>query len=146
MLFMFMSMIELGKTAFKTEMRVRPDEVDLNRHAHASKYMDYVLAARYDQMERCYLMSMEEFLQAGYTWFVRSMKMDFKRPLGLGERFFVQTWIDRIEKSQATVFFEIRNLPAERLNCSGWFVYSMVSVKTGRPTMIPKWILDKYCI
>jgi len=33
---------------FETEMQVRPDDIDLFQHVHSSRYMDYVLAARYD--------------------------------------------------------------------------------------------------
>ena len=43
---------------FTTEMQVRPDDIDMNRHVHSSRYLDYVFAARFDQMERCYKMSM----------------------------------------------------------------------------------------
>ncbi len=49
-------------------MAVRPDDIDMNQHVHNSRYFDYVLAARYDQMSRCYKMSMEEFLKAGFGW------------------------------------------------------------------------------
>ena len=34
---------------FETELRVRPDDIDMFQHAHNSKYFDYVLAARYEQ-------------------------------------------------------------------------------------------------
>jgi acyl-CoA thioester hydrolase/thioesterase-3 len=47
---------------FETEMQVRPDDIDLFQHVHSSRYMDYVLAARYDQRTRCYDMPWEEFL------------------------------------------------------------------------------------
>ena len=50
---------------FETLIAVRPDDIDMNEHVHNSKYFDYVLAARYDQMERCYGMSMQAFL---VTW------------------------------------------------------------------------------
>ena len=38
---------------FETELQVRPDDIDMNQHVHNSRYFDYVLAARYDQMARC---------------------------------------------------------------------------------------------
>ncbi|PYI85516.1 MAG: thioesterase, partial [Verrucomicrobia bacterium] len=84
----------LGKSKFETELQVRPDDIDMNQHVHASRYMDYVLAARYDQMARCYKMSMEEFIKTGFGWYVRVSHIEFKRPLGLGESFIVRTWIE----------------------------------------------------
>ena len=94
-------------TKFETEMQVRPDDIDMNRHVHGSRYMDYVLAARYDQMARCYKMPMEEFLRHGFGWFVRTAHVEYKRPLGLGERFIVRTWIEEIVKRGVKVQFEI---------------------------------------
>ena len=35
----------LGRTKFETELQVRPDDIDMNQHVHASRYHDYVLAA-----------------------------------------------------------------------------------------------------
>ncbi|MCF7763936.1 MAG: hypothetical protein K9N62_09705 [Verrucomicrobia bacterium] len=63
--------MNLGKTRFETELQVRPDDLDFNQHVHASRYYDYVLAARYDQMARCYKMSLEQFFELGLAWFTR---------------------------------------------------------------------------
>src|SRR5216117_2235976 len=77
----------LGRTKFETEMQVRPDDIDMNQHVHGSRYQDYVLAARYDQMARCYQMSMEEFIKRGLGWFTSTAHIEYKRPLQLGDRF-----------------------------------------------------------
>jgi len=55
---------------FESEMQVRPDDIDMYQHVHSSRYMDYVLAARFDQMERCYRMPMTEFQKRGFGWFM----------------------------------------------------------------------------
>ena len=70
----------IAGTKFSSELQVRPDDIDMNHHVHASKYFDYVLAARYDQMARCYKMSMEEFAALGLGWFVRASHIEYKRP------------------------------------------------------------------
>src|SRR5581483_4943135 len=88
-----MSAIKSNKSKFETELQVRPDDIDMNQHVHASRYFDCVLAARYDQMARCYKMSMEEFLRMGLGWFVRSFHIEYKRPLTLGEWMVVTTWV-----------------------------------------------------
>ena len=48
-----LNQMNLGRTKFETELQVRPDDIDVNQHVHGSRYFDYVLAARYDQMARC---------------------------------------------------------------------------------------------
>ncbi len=133
-------------TKFETEMQVRPDDIDMNQHVHGSRYMDYVLAARYDQMARCYQMSMEEFLKHGFGWFVRTAHLDYKRPLGMGERFVVRTWVAEVFKDGVKVQFEIFKQPSNKLACDGHFHYTMINVKTARAEIIPDWIVAKYSI
>lgn len=135
-----------GRTQFETEMQVRPDDIDMNQHVHSSRYGDYVLAARYDQMARCYGMSMEDFLRAGYGWVVRVAHLEYKRPLLIAERFVVRTWVDAMERNGVIVRFEIVKKDSGKLSCDGWFHYTMVNVKTGRAEVIPDWIAEKYSI
>lgn len=136
----------LGRTKFETELSVRPDDIDMNQHVHASRYFDYVLAARYEQMARCYKMSMEEFIQAGYGWFTRTTHFEYKRPLALGERFVVRTWVEEIAKATVRVDFEILKQSNGKLACDGQCHYTLVDLKTGRATPIPDWIREKYAI
>ena len=131
---------------FETELAVRPDDIDINQHVHNSRYFDYVLAARYDQMSRCYKMSMEEFFKAGFSWVAKVAHLEYRRPLGLGDLMVVRTWIEEIFKDGVKVRFEIENKQTGKLCCSGWFDYTMISFKTGRAETIPAWIVEKYSI
>jgi acyl-CoA thioester hydrolase len=136
----------LGRTRFESELQVRPDDIDMNRHVHASRYFDYVLAARYDQMARCYRMSMEEFIAAGYGWYTRTTHFEYKRPLVLGERFTVRTWVEEIARDTVRVDFEILKKANGKLACDGYCTYTLVDLKTGRAAQIPDWIRAKYAI
>ncbi|MFN5663556.1 MAG: acyl-CoA thioesterase, partial [Bacteroidota bacterium] len=55
--------MELNTTFYETELQVRPDDIDMFQHVHSTRYLDYVLAARYDQMERCYGNPMHVYLE-----------------------------------------------------------------------------------
>jgi acyl-CoA thioester hydrolase/thioesterase-3 len=131
---------------FETELQVRPDDIDMYQHVHSSRYMDYVLAARFDQMERCYKMPMSEFQKRGYGWFMAATQMNFKRPLGLGDRFLVRTWIEKFTLIGVKVQFQIERLPDRKLSCDGWFDYVMVSTETARAVRVPEDIRAKYGI
>jgi acyl-CoA thioesterase FadM len=89
---------------------------------------------------------MGEFMNLGLGWVIRTAHMDFKRPLGLGDRFRVRTWVDAIHKSDVTVQFEIEKLPAGKAVCAGWFAYTMVKLATGRAEPIPDEIAAKYAV
>jgi acyl-CoA thioester hydrolase/thioesterase-3 len=136
----------ISGTKFTSELQVRPDDIDMNQHVHASKYFDYVLAARYDQMSRCYKMGMEEFVALGLGWFVRTSHIEYKRPLKLGEWITVATWIDEITNDSVRVQFEIARKSNGKLSADGYCIYTLVSLQTGRAQRIPPEITAKYSV
>jgi acyl-CoA thioester hydrolase/thioesterase-3 len=137
---------QLVYSKFETELQVRPDDIDMYQHVHSSRYMDYVLAARFDQMERCYKMPMAEFQKRGFGWFMAATQMNFKRPLGLGDRFVVRTWIEKFTLIGVKVRFQIERAADQKLSCDGWFDYVMVSIETARAVRVPDDIRAKYAI
>jgi acyl-CoA thioester hydrolase len=139
-------MPELLKTRFSSELQVRPDDIDMNQHVHASRYFDYVLAARYEQMATCYKMSMEEFLRLGLAWYVSAFHIEYKRPLLLGDCLIVTTWVDQVERSTVNVRFEIYKKSTRKLASEGYGLYTLVNLTTGRAEPIPDSVLEKYSI
>jgi acyl-CoA thioester hydrolase len=127
-----------GKSRFSSELQVRPDDIDMNQHVHASKYFDYVLAARFDQMERCYKMGMPEFLARGLAWFVRDAHIEYKRPLKLGDWFTVTTWVEEITGDSVRVGFEISKKTNGKTAATGYGVYTLVSVKAAERRLFLK--------
>lgn len=138
--------MRLNTNTYTTRMAVRPDDIDMFRHVHSSRYIDYVLAARFDQMERCYNCSMQEFLNHGLGWVMVSTELNYKRPLNLGDVFDVETRLETFEKSLAHVVFDIRNAKTGKSCCSGWAKYTMVDTSTGKSVVIPHWVLEKYSL
>ncbi len=137
--------MHINTSKFETELQVRPDDIDMNNHVHNSKYLDYVLAARYDQMERCYQMSMSEFIKHNFAWVIERTFIEYKRPLFIGERFIVRTWIDSLLPKGVKVSFEIIK-KNNKVSCTGYFNYTMIDAKTLRATTIPDWIIARYSI
>ncbi|MVN89666.1 acyl-CoA thioesterase [Mucilaginibacter sp. HME9299] len=133
-------------STFETEHRVRPDDIDLFQHVHSSRYIDYVLAARYEQMEQHYGMAMEKFLERGFGWVVSSVQMNYKRPLNLGDYFLVRTGINNITERVCRVAFTINNKVTGKLCCDGWFDYVMIDLKTGRGARIPEDVIEHYSV
>jgi len=139
---------------FETDVVVRPDDIDGNRHVHNTIYLDYVLAARLDQMRRCYKMPMEEFEENGWSWVVRKATIEHKRPLRLGDTARVRTWVEGIgdpaggkrARSLCTISFEIENAASGKLSAKGQITYVMVDAATGRPIDIPETVIERYSI
>ena len=129
---------------FETEIIVRPSEIDINRHVHQSVYLDYVLFARYDQMRRCYKMPMEEFFKRGYSWATKSTYLEFKNPIFLGETVIVRTWVEAISKKSVKIGFQIIKKKSEEIADEGKAVYVLISLRSGKPALIPEDIKKKY--
>jgi YbgC/YbaW family acyl-CoA thioester hydrolase len=131
---------------FETELSVRPDDIDLYQHVHSTRYLDYVLAARFDQMERCYGMAMQAFTERGLGWYMAEANIRFRRPLGLGDRMVVRTWIVSISETGCRVAFEIDRKPNGKRVCEGHCDYTLVTLTTGRATPLPDDVKAKYSI
>lgn len=131
---------------FETEIAIRPDDIDLNNHVHSSKYLDYVLAARFMQMKENYKMSMHEFHENGLNWVASTYHIDFKRALKLNDKVLVRTQILEVNGAQAKVGFWIINKETGKTAAEGYFIYTMVSLSTGRPARITEEIINKYSI
>ncbi|MFN7313089.1 MAG: acyl-CoA thioesterase [Bacteroidota bacterium] len=139
-------MSQLNTTFYETLLRVRPDDIDMFQHVHSAKYIDYVLAARYDQMERCYNNPMEDYLKQGLGWVVNSCTIHFKRPLKLKDEMVVRTRITEVRKYDVTVEFEIVHATTKKLCSNGSFQYTFIQLSDGRAKEIPDWVLQKYTL
>lgn len=131
---------------FESELKVRPDDIDMFNHVHNSKYFDYVLAARYDQMAECYKMPMESFLENGFGWVVRTAMVEFKRPLVLGDVITVRTGILTINEKGCRVQFEIKNKRTGKVASDGWFDYVMIDISTGKGCKVNEEMILAYSI
>lgn len=131
---------------FETELKVRPDDIDMFNHVHNSKYFDYVLAARYDQMEKFYKMPMEDFLKSGFGWVVRTAHVDYKRPLILGDLLKIRTGIFTINEKGCRVQFEIENVRTGKTASDGWFDYVLIDTSTGKGCKVSEDMIKAYSV
>jgi len=138
--------MRLNTGTYATRLSVRPDDIDMFRHVHSSRYIDYVLTARFEQMTRCYKCGMQEFLDAGLGWVMVSTELNYKRPLKLGDEMVVETHIVSLDKQIALVEFEIKNAATSKVACNGWVKYTLVAVDSGKPVPLPEWVIQRFSI
>ena len=136
----------MSYSRFETELTVRPDDVDLYQHVHSTRYLDYVVAARFEQMDRCYGMPMRVFSERGLGWFMSAATMRFKRPLGMGEKMVVRCWIERFTETGCVLGFEIDKHANGKRVFDGHCDYTLVTLANGRATVLPEDVKAKYSI
>ena len=139
-------MINNQYSIFESTLPVRPDDIDMFNHVHNSKYLDYVLAARYEQMDRFYGMSWESFSAQGYGWVVSRVDIRFKRPLVMGDVMKIRTGILEINARGCTVQFEIENTRSGKIASDGIFEYVMIDLTTGKSTKVLPEMIETYSI
>lgn len=138
--------MKLNTAVYESELQVRPDDIDMFQHVHNAKYLDYVLAARYDQMSRCYGNPMSTYLEKGLGWVVKSCTINFKRPLRLGDTMIVQTNLAALESKEVSVNFAILNKGSGKLCADGHFDYALIEIASGRAQTIPDWVIEHYIL
>ena len=131
---------------FESEIMIRPDDIDMNNHVHNTKYLDYVLAARYDQMNKNYKMPMNEFHERDFNWVVSTSHIEYKRALSLNDQILVRTQIDSVNGAQSKVNFWIVKIENSKVAAEGYLIYTMISIKSGKPIRIPDFIIERYSV
>lgn len=139
-------MINNQYSIFETELNVRPDDIDMFNHVHNSKYLDYVLAARYEQMEKFYGMSWEKFSEQGFGWVVSKVTINFKRALKMGDQMIIRTGILEMNEKGSNVQFEIINKATGKVSSDGVFDYVMIDLATQRSCKVNEEMIKAYSI
>ncbi|HIP82714.1 MAG TPA: acyl-CoA thioesterase [Desulfocapsa sulfexigens] len=130
---------------FETEIIVRPDDIDMNNHVHYSRYLDYILMARYDQMKKDYKVAMEEFVERGFSWVASEVNIQYKRPILLAdETIKVRTQLEEFNGAKVLINFWIVKGEREKVAAQGEVSFTMIAVKSGRPTRVPDDIVAQY--
>lgn len=133
-----------SNTIFTTEILIRPDDIDLNNHVHSSKYLDYVLAARFIQMRDDYKFPMEYYHERKLNWVASTYHIDFKRGLKFNDSALVKTQFDEVNGSNVKVNFWIHSKKSGKLSAEGYFLFTLISLESGRPVRIPEEIIEKH--
>ena len=133
-------------TIFSSEIKVRPDDIDMNNHVHNTKYLDYVQTARFEQMRDFYKMPMEEYHSKGLNWFASLAHIEYKRALKLNEIAIVKTQMGEVNGAQVTVNFWIENKTTKKIVAEGYIIYTLISINSGRPVRIPEEVIERHSI
>ena len=132
-------------STFETELTVRPDDIDMNNHVHYSRYLDYILMARYDQMKKDYKVAMEKFAERGFSWVASEVNIQYKRPIVLQDGTVkVRTQLEGFSGAKVVINFRIVKGEKEKIAAQGQINFTMVSIKSGRPTRVPDDIIEQY--
>jgi acyl-CoA thioester hydrolase/thioesterase-3 len=112
----------------------------------SAKFLDYFLAARFEQMQKNYNCGMDEFLSKGLGWFLQDFDISYKRPLKLGDTAMVYTNIMELQNNGSIVAFRILNQQSNKLVATGKGKFALVDIQSARSVAIPDWVIERYSI
>jgi len=95
-------------------------------------------------MKNAYKMPMEDFHKLGYNWVASSASIEWKRALLLDDKIVAKTQLDSIDGAQCKVNFWIVKQGNNKIASEGNIIYTMISIKTGRPVRIPEDVIENY--
>jgi acyl-CoA thioesterase FadM len=116
-----------------SELRVRMRDCDVHGHLHNTRYVDYVLDARDDQLRSYYGLDLLDFgRRTGLSWFVAMNQVRFYEPVQIGALLRVVTQLTSYDEHRLQVEGRIYG-PREQLCALVWCTFRVVDVRAGLP-------------
>jgi acyl-CoA thioester hydrolase/thioesterase-3 len=97
-------------------------------------------------MIKDYKFTMNDFHNHGYNWVVSTAYIEYKRALKLDDKIIVKTQFDSYSGPQCKVNFFLEKKDNKKTAAEGYIIYTMISIKTGKPVRIPEELVKYYTI
>jgi acyl-CoA thioester hydrolase len=124
-------------------VKVQTSDIDELKHVNNEVYLRWLIEAATAHSSSLGL-SLSKYLELGQAFVVRRHELDYRLPAYLGDKIHVKTWTEKFEGSRGLRHYEIIRERDSRVILAGLTVWVFIDMKTGRPTAIPKEILNLY--
>ncbi len=126
---------------YEEKIIVSSKDIDFNGHVNNLKYIEWMINAAINHSASLGF-TPEVYKNIGFTWFVKSHFVEYKKPAFEGDELIVKTWIKEVGKIISKREYEIYK--KDILIAKGETEWIFVDLKTQRPKKIPKEIIEKY--
>lgn len=111
---------------------IRFQDCDPMGHLNNARYLDYILNAREDHLEKYYDMRLRDFISTGAGWVAANHDIYYLKPAGYNEKIKIQTSL--IDSGDSHIIIESLVSDAEGRLAKAliWTRFVFVNVKTGR--------------
>ena len=128
---------------FNYEFKIEKNDIDENLHANNVSYIQWMQEAAIAHSSELGL-SVYGYLTSGQSWVVRSHYIEYFKPAFLDDEIVVQTWVTQIKRTTSNRSYAFFRKSDKALLAMAKTFWVYVDIKTGRPTAIPKELLEKY--
>ncbi len=127
------------KKELRSRLVVHMTDCDPFRHLKNSKYLDYIMNVRMQQIKEHYdLDFVKHAHDYGKSWVVMSNQIKYMRPALMGEEVVVTTRLINHTESVLHLEAYITDIGGQELKCVLWSRFKYVNFITGRPETHPE--------
>ena len=121
---------------YKHSLVVPQQAIDDNGHANNVEYVRWMeQAARlHSHVEGC----TQETSLIGATWVVRSHRIEYFKPILVGEQIAILTWVANLRRVRSLRKYKFLRLADRSILAAGETDWIFVDAQTGRPRAIPE--------
>ncbi|HEX2622433.1 MAG TPA: acyl-CoA thioesterase [Phototrophicaceae bacterium] len=135
------SVLDLNKELSKeleSTVVVRFQDCDPFQHLNNTRYIDYFMNAREDQLLQFYNFRIFDVpRQTNQGWVVSKTQIAYLSPAVMQEQLVIRTHLIQMTETNLVVEGLMLDKAARRLKAVSWIEFTFVSLQTGRPTNHP---------
>ena len=119
------------KKLLKSSVKIRFQDCDPFNHLHNSRYIDYFINAREEQLLENYGLNVfGEMLTSGNTWVVSSNQIQYLRPVETGETVVIESQLAHYSETSLLVEMKMLNEEETRIKSVIWVRFTHFNIKT----------------
>jgi len=128
---------------FKTQLRVRYQEMDALGHVNNAVYQHYLEQAAVEHSEHLGF-NQKRCESLGGVFVMRRIEIDYLRPAVAGDTLEVTTWLQTMRGPRAIRRYEIRQQGDEQILVAAEALWVWVDIKAIRPKAIPRPLIEAF--
>lgn len=133
------------KKTLTSSTKIRFQDCDPFNHLNNSKYIDYLINAREDQIEKEYDLDVYAHIknnQAG--WVVTSHQIAFLKPAFLMEEVTIESQLMSFDENKLQVEMRMMDKSGQKLKSLLWTQFTYVDLKTQQKASHPKYLMELF--
>lgn len=128
---------------FETRHRVRFREIDAYGHMNMANYLLYYTDHRFEGMRRFVKMDFKELERLPIAFHVRSVEIEYLRPLIADQEFVIRSHICEMKRSQCIVEFKLTDLEDQVVSTAKMRI-GCINKQSLKPCGWPEGVMERY--
>ena len=125
--------------------RVRFQDADPYKHLNNSKYIDYLINAREDQVEENYRLNFMEIAQRrNLGWVVAQQQIAYLKPAYVGETVYIDSQLTQVSNRHLEAEIRMWDIDKQQLKAFLWVRFVAVGVKEQQVKEHPEDLMELF--